>query len=285
MKGFKKRIQSAGICLAFLIATTTTACNNNQKKANSMITNTGGMKIPNVVETTIDRPLGNGGSAGVTRVIMEFLEMQVTESEESSDEEPQYIEQHVVDTVRQAAPPVQVVSVETVMPAEPVTMYVNTWSLNVRSGPGIDNPVIGYRLYGSEVTILCVTTSNENSEWGKIQVDDTTIGYISMDYLSKDPLIEYMGEFIVTYYCPCARCCGRWSGYGKTASGTTPTQGRTIAADGSIPFGTRLIVDGVEYVVEDRGSGITGNRIDIYLDSHSECYEYAVEAVSVFKEL
>lgn len=284
MKELRKRIKAAGMCVVFLIATTATACSNQKKAANSMISHE--TEVPVEVPVNQEYTIYDGSGARVTRALMDALSAAEEDSDDSeeSDEEIQYIEQHVVDTVRQAAPPTQVTTTETIAPMEPMTRYVNTWSLNIRSGPGINNSVIGYKLYGTEVTILYVE-SDGTSDWGKIQVDDTTIGYISMDYLSKDPLVEYMGEFIVTYYCPCPQCCGRWSRYGKTASGTTPTQGRTIATDGSIPFGTRLIVDGVEYVVEDRGSGIVGNRIDIYLDSHSACYEHAVEAVSVFKEL
>lgn len=74
---------------------------------------------------------------------------------------------------------------------------------------------------------------------------------------------------IATGYCPCSECS---EGYGRqTASGATATAGRTIAVDPLVfPYGTKLLIDGVVYVAEDRGGAITGNRIDIFFDTHAE---------------
>lgn len=74
--------------------------------------------------------------------------------------------------------------------------------------------------------------------------------------------------FEVTAYCSCAKCCGKKTG--RTASGTLATSGRTVAASGQFAFGTKLIINGKEYTVEDRGGAIQGNKIDIYMDSHTE---------------
>jgi 3D (Asp-Asp-Asp) domain-containing protein len=57
----------------------------------------------------------------------------------------------------------------------------------------------------------------------------------------------------------------------RTASGVTAYEG-CVAADASLPFGTVLYIpelsfvkeDGL-FVVQDRGSAIKGNRIDVYL--------------------
>lgn len=82
--------------------------------------------------------------------------------------------------------------------------------------------------------------------------------------------------FRTTGYCTCKKCCGKWSPEvsGKpasTASGTTPTAGRTVAVDPSvIPLGSTVIIDGVSYIAEDTGSAVKGNVIDIYFSSHSE---------------
>ena len=77
----------------------------------------------------------------------------------------------------------------------------------------------------------------------------------------------------VTYYGPQLRN-GVYSV--RTASGTTCTQGRTIATDTSvIPSGTRIYVsndllggDGY-YTAEDTGSGVSGNMIDLYVNDTS----------------
>ena len=57
--------------------------------------------------------------------------------------------------------------------------------------------------------------------------------------------------FKVTAYCSCAKCCGKKTG--RTASGTQATAGHTVAASGQFAFGTKLIINGQQYTVEDRG--------------------------------
>lgn len=92
---------------------------------------------------------------------------------------------------------------------------------------------------------------------------------------------ECIGTFTVTAYCGCKKCSG---GNSKTASGTTPTEGRTIAADTSIlPFGSQVVIDGVVYTVEDRGSGVNGNHIDIFFSTHAKALAYGSKTVKVYK--
>jgi 3D (Asp-Asp-Asp) domain-containing protein len=109
---------------------------------------------------------------------------------------------------------------------------------------------------------------------------------------------ESLGYYTVYAYCNCVRCCGSWSPYHssrigtnyvhRTASGTIPTVGRTISADWTVlPPGTRVIINGAEYVVEDRGSGIVGNKIDMYFGdwqdgAHDRALEHGVRSVEVF---
>ena len=85
----------------------------------------------------------------------------------------------------------------------------------------------------------------------------------------------YMGKFTTTGYCKCEKCCGQWTDC-PTFTGTTPTAGRTIAVDPSvIPLGSTVLVDGKEYIAEDTGSAIKGNKIDIYFQTHQQAVEYA----------
>ncbi|MDR3591785.1 MAG: 3D domain-containing protein [Negativicutes bacterium] len=57
---------------------------------------------------------------------------------------------------------------------------------------------------------------------------------------------------------------------GITASGVHVEIGH-IAMDESIPFGTRVHIEGMgEFVVTDRGGAITANRIDVYMPSHKQ---------------
>lgn len=87
----------------------------------------------------------------------------------------------------------------------------------------------------------------------------------------KSQSLKFIGNFKLTAYCPCSRCS---SGTGITASGAIATEGITIAADKRIlPIGTKVYIDGIgERIVQDTGSAIKSNKIDIYLDNHSECF-------------
>jgi len=89
---------------------------------------------------------------------------------------------------------------------------------------------------------------------------------------------ELLGNFKLTSYCNCAICCGKWAG-GPTASGTTPIEGRTVAMAG-LPFGTRLVINGKLYTVEDRGTPY--GHVDIYMNSHDEATIFGVQYADVY---
>lgn len=85
--------------------------------------------------------------------------------------------------------------------------------------------------------------------------------------------------FKVTAYCPCSKCCGSYAN-GITATGTTASAGRTIAVDKNvIPLGTTVYIDGVPYVAED--TGVSGNWIDLYMDSHEAALQWGVKYCTV----
>lgn len=84
----------------------------------------------------------------------------------------------------------------------------------------------------------------------------------------------------VTAYCSCKKCCGAYAS-GRTASGTRATAGRTVAAPSNLAFGTKLKINGKTYVVEDRGGAISGNKIDMYVNSHSEALAWGVRYLPV----
>ena len=86
-------------------------------------------------------------------------------------------------------------------------------------------------------------------------------------------------RYKVTAYCPCAKCCGKSNGI--TALGTRATAGRTVAASSKFSFGTKLNINGHVYTVEDRGGAITGNKIDIFVNSHAEALAWGVRYLPV----
>lgn len=99
---------------------------------------------------------------------------------------------------------------------------------------------------------------------------------------------EPLGEFTLTAYCPCMKCCGKTDGI--TATGTTAAEGRTIAVDPRvIPYGsavTLYFADGTShtYTAEDCGGAIKGNRIDVFFDSHEDARAFGVQSAMVYVE-
>lgn len=87
-------------------------------------------------------------------------------------------------------------------------------------------------------------------------------------------------EMVATAYCGCSYCCGKSDRI--TATGTRATEGRTIAADPHVlPYGTHVLINGHEYIVEDCGGDIVQNRIDIYFESHTDAWNFGRKAVTV----
>ena len=83
---------------------------------------------------------------------------------------------------------------------------------------------------------------------------------------------ESLGQVVTSGYCSCSICCGQWSG-GPTASGVYPTANHTLAVDASnpiVPMGTKVVMNGVEYTVEDTGAfDRYGVDFDVYYDDHA----------------
>ena len=92
-----------------------------------------------------------------------------------------------------------------------------------------------------------------------------------------------LGEFELTAYCGCELCCGAWSDEkSTTASGTHAAEGRTVAVDTDIiPLGSIVEIDGHEYVAEDTGAAIHGERIDIYFTSHNDALAFGRQSGQV----
>ena len=128
----------------------------------------------------------------------------------------------------------------------------------------------------SSTTTTTATTTNNTTA-------DTTTSTSTTTESSSDTIDtskgKYLGKFKLTAYCSCKICCGKWSG-GGTASGTTPTPGRTIAMAG-VPFGTKLSINGQIYTVEDRGTAY--GHVDIFMGSHSEALGFGMKYADVYQ--
>lgn len=104
--------------------------------------------------------------------------------------------------------------------------------------------------------------------------------------LPEEPELVSLGVYTITAYCACPICCGKEADdplYGITATGTTATEGRTIAVDPTvIPYGTVVYIDGQAYVAEDCGGGIQDRQIDLYFDDHEAARKWGVQEKEVF---
>lgn len=68
-----------------------------------------------------------------------------------------------------------------------------------------------------------------------------------------------------------------WTG-DKTASGTWPEEGRTVAGPRNVPFGTVVWIDGIgERIVEDRTHERFDGRWDVYMDKESDCLNWGIQ--------
>ena len=149
------------------------------------------------------------------------------------------------------------------------TMYV-TEDLNVRTQPGFVGEIVDVLEKGDEVEVLISLDSKKDGyKWTYIR-HDGRVRACCTEFLSeeKPPTMHLYSNCKITHYCPCVICCGKDNGI--TASGA-PCQINHTVANGALPFGTRLMINGKEYVVEDRGVG--DYTIDIFVSGHQEAWD------------
>ena len=70
---------------------------------------------------------------------------------------------------------------------------------------------------------------------------------------------------------------------GITANGEKALEGRTIAADSSIPFGTQIYIPqlGKTFTVTDRGGAIKGDRLDMYMENRKDAIKFGAPDLAV----
>lgn len=82
-------------------------------------------------------------------------------------------------------------------------------------------------------------------------------------------------------YCPCRACSEGWGRH--TCTGAVATAGHTIAVDPRvIPYGSKVMINGVVYTAEDRGGAVRGNHIDIFFNTHAETRQHGTQSAEVY---
>ncbi|MCL1819587.1 MAG: 3D domain-containing protein [Oscillospiraceae bacterium] len=109
------------------------------------------------------------------------------------------------------------------------------------------------------------------------------------EHESPEPI--FLGEFTSTGYCPCEKCCGKWSNPSNplTAIGNLAVEGVTIGADwDTLSPGTMLYIEGIgERVVQDKLAKwiverYDGKILDLYYESHEDAWNHGRQIVSVW---
>jgi len=109
----------------------------------------------------------------------------------------------------------------------------------------------------------------------------------------EEPETISLGEFRLTAFCSCQRCCGKWALNRPVdeagnqivigASGERLIAGVSIAVDKEvIPYGSTVVINGKEYIAHDCGGAIKENRIDVYFENHQEAVKFGVQYAEVF---
>lgn len=149
---------------------------------------------------------------------------------------------------------------------------------------------INFAVVKNEIQELNAAVIEIEAKQIALEEQQTEISYIedtSIEEPEEVELPEYynLGEFKLTAYCACAKCCGKSDGI--TATGTHAKAGRTIAVDPDvIPYGSEVVIEfkngtSHTYIAEDCGGAISDNRIDIYFDSHEEALKFGVQKADV----
>lgn len=157
------------------------------------------------------------------------------------------------------------------------TVYVaSREGLNIRSEPNTDAEILGSYNFRDTIDIL-----KRGDGW--LYTQDGNFVYENGTSLEEPQNIKSLGTFKLTAYCTCSKCCGKNAKYGITRSGTRPVEGRTISVDPNvIPLGSKVIIDGHEYIAEDTGSAIKNNIIDLFIDGHQRARQFGVQYKEVF---
>ena len=157
-------------------------------------------------------------------------------------------------------------------------LYAMT-SLNVRKTPSVDGEIIQTVKIGTKLKRI----GKSFCGWDIVKLKDGTKGFVWNKYLSEKSPIIPMGRFRITYYCNCENCS---EGYGRlTSTGNICYSDYTIAVDPDvIPYGTKVYINGNEYLADDCGGEINGNEIDVYVDHHELTERNGVDYCDVFIE-
>lgn len=123
----------------------------------------------------------------------------------------------------------------------------------------------------------------------EIKIETEQDDKVSRSAKSRIPIIMRVTAYDLSY-----ESCKKYKDhpeYGIGASGKRVKEHHSIAAGPEIPFGTKAFIpafkdkpNGGIFTVEDRGSAITENCLDVYLgeSKYDECREFGIQYLEVY---
>ena len=125
--------------------------------------------------------------------------------------------------------------------------------------------------------------ANENNQ-EKTEILETTNNALSRMVKGMRPIVQ---DLNTSSYCSCEKCCGKTDGI--TASGEKAIAWHTVAAGKEYKIGTIIYItvlsdkpNGGWFIVQDRGGAISNDKLDIYLNTHSEAQQYGRKTLECY---
>ena len=164
------------------------------------------------------------------------------------------------------------------------TGVVTTSRLNVRKGPSTKYSRMGNLYKNKSVTIL-----DSKGNWYKINFNGKE-GWVSKNYIkvngnstsqssSQNNSNNSQSNVVRTMKVEASA----YTGYSTTSTGQKPVWW-TIAVDPKvIPYGTKVYIPqfGRTFIANNTGGAIKGNKIDIFMNSKKECYNWGRRTIEI----
>ncbi|WP_296644681.1 3D domain-containing protein [Romboutsia sp. 13368] len=161
------------------------------------------------------------------------------------------------------------------------TGVVTASKLNVRKGPSTKYSRIGSLYKNKSVTIL-----EESNGWYKINLNGKE-GWVSKQYIKKTGQSTSNNSSVDNNDSQVVRTmsvvASAYTGYSTTSTGQKPVWG-TIAVDPKvIPYGTKVYIPqfGRTFIANNTGGAIKGNKIDIFMNTKKECYNWGRKTIEI----
>ena len=147
----------------------------------------------------------------------------------------------------------------------------------------VRNTIVGIGIFGTIIILILGLELNKLSKENKQLKNKPPETIIVERDISPIPYKE-LGEYTISFYCDCPICTKTAKG-SKTATGTKPKEGKTIACDGKIlKMGDIVYIESVGVrVCQDRGNAIYSKRIDVYMDNHDIANKMGIRKVNVYR--